>query len=52
MDTMWGVLILWLGSFAVVALIAWWIHRQQRDVDGYYTRDYREPPVFQWHGPL
>jgi hypothetical protein len=49
---MWGTLILWVGSLVMVALIAWWVHRQQRDVDGYFTRDYHEPPVFQWHGPL
>ena len=49
---MWFVLVVWVGSLAIAALVAWWVHRHQRDIDGYYTRDYREPFVFQWHGPL
>jgi hypothetical protein len=47
---MWYGLIVWLGGIALVGLLSWWIHRHQRDIDGYYVRDYRAPPVFQWQG--
>ena len=49
---MWFTLGLWLGSIGLTLLIAWRIHRHQRDIDGYYDRNFRPPLVFQWRGWL
>jgi hypothetical protein len=51
-DPMWYALTVWLGSIGLVLLIGWRIHRHQRDIDGYYPREYRAPLAFQWHGWL
>ncbi|HZA41799.1 MAG TPA: hypothetical protein VFA00_14375 [Actinomycetota bacterium] len=49
---MWFSLGIWLGSIGLVLLLGWKIHRHQRDIDGYYQREFRAPLAFQWHGWL
>lgn len=49
---MWYALSIWLGSLGAALLLGWWIHRHQRDIDGYHDREFRAPLAFQWHGWL
>jgi hypothetical protein len=48
----WLSLALLSGSVLVVVLIGRRVRRHQRDIDGELEREYRDPPPFQWNGPL
>lgn len=51
-EGMWLSLLLLGGTIGLVLLLAWWVHRHQRDIDDELPREYRDPPPFQWQGPL
>jgi hypothetical protein len=34
------------GTLSAALALGWWVHRHQRDIDGYEEREYREPPIF------
>jgi hypothetical protein len=36
------VLVVWV-AFVLVA--AWWVRRHDREIDSYYEREYRDPPI-------
>jgi hypothetical protein len=43
--TVWATV--WIGGTALAILLAaWLIRRGQRDIEGYYEEEYRDPPVF------
>ena len=48
------VSIMWMllvgGAIALTLIGARWVHRFQRDIDGYLDREFRPPLVFQWPG--
>jgi hypothetical protein len=42
---MWGLIGLGAASLAVMAF-AWWARRRWKEVDSYYEREHKDPPVF------
>jgi hypothetical protein len=49
---MWYGLMLVGGAIAAVVAINRRVGRRIREVDDYLEREYRDPPAFQWNGPL
>ncbi|GBD84881.1 hypothetical protein BMS3Abin02_01275 [bacterium BMS3Abin02] len=39
-------LVMLLATATLIVLLGWWIRRRGRDVDDYFVRDFRDPPVF------
>jgi len=43
---------LYLLLTAAILAVAWWARRRSEDVDDYYEREWRDPPVFDAGGHL
>jgi hypothetical protein len=40
-----GSLLILIGLGVGVAIAALWLYRRWRDVDSYYEREYKDPPI-------